>query len=101
MTTSAERRARRRWQMGRSIDPLTAALEQLVIFAAASSRMSVAATATGTKFAAAGGPTAAEAEALARWALPADAAFRRATTDLNRLTEQLAAIAHIDLAGDR
>ncbi|WP_267358422.1 MULTISPECIES: hypothetical protein [unclassified Methylobacterium] len=101
MTTSAERRARRRWQIGGPADPLNGAFEQLVIFAAAASRMSVVATAAGSRFAAAGGPTAAEAEALARWALPADAAFRRATVDLERLTGQLAAIACIDLTGDR
>ncbi|MCJ2136202.1 hypothetical protein MKK69_19460 [Methylobacterium sp. J-026] len=95
----AERRARSRWQEPAPVAPLDAAMAQTAVVGDAYARLAAVMNATAVKMVAAGGATPAEAEALDRWAIPAAAAFRRATADLERLTSQLVGIASLEGGG--
>lgn len=96
MTNRAERRARARWQDQPTEDALTVAMRELSTFSEAVARMSVVSSSAAFALGATGGGTPAQREALARWAIPAAAAFRRATADLDRLGGQLASIASLE-----
>lgn len=88
MTTSAERRARRRRQMGASENPIDAAGKRLADLADRIMDMHRTTEAVAVKFEAGIG-TPAELEAVTRWAVAAGSAYARAATDLERLDGRL------------
>ncbi|SDA18430.1 hypothetical protein SAMN02799622_02028 [Methylobacterium sp. UNC378MF] len=88
MTTSAERRARRRWQMGASEDPIEAAGKRLADLADRIMDMHRTTEAVAAKLEAGSGSPA-ELEAVTRWAVAAGSAYARAAEDLRRLNDRL------------
>ncbi|MGU3449704.1 hypothetical protein [Methylobacterium sp. 391_Methyba4] len=92
MTTSAERRARRRWQMGATENPIEAAGKRLADLGARIMDLHRTTDEVATKFES-GASTPAELEAVTRWAVAAGSAYARAGEDLRRLDDRLKQIA--------
>jgi hypothetical protein len=92
MTTSAERRARRRWQMGASENPIEAAGKRLADLADRIMDLHRTTEAVAVKFEAGAG-TPAELEAVTHWAVAAGTAYARAAEDLGRLDGRLKQVA--------